>query len=30
MNHLSDNMPGVDDAAIIAVASALRAVVALS
>jgi hypothetical protein len=30
MNCLSDNMPSVDDAAIIAVANALRAVAALS
>jgi hypothetical protein len=30
MNRLSDNMPGVDDVAITAVANTLRAVVALS
>ena len=30
MNRLSDNMPNVDHAAIIAVANALRAVVARS
>jgi hypothetical protein len=30
MNHLFDNLPSADDAAIIAVANALRAVVALS
>ena len=30
MNGFSDNMPGVDDAAITAVANALRAVAALS
>jgi len=30
MNRLSDNLPSVNDAAITAVANALRAVVALS
>ena len=30
MNHLFDKLPSVDDAAIIAVANTLRAVVALS